>query len=289
MRAVFGVHDEERLARFEGLIDDFARRVGLITAFPPLRRNLGRCSPWARFLRSREALDEFIYEEIAPAPRRGRGRRGARRRALAAARRPRRGRQPMSDEELRDELVTVLGAGHETTATGLAWAIERLLRNPRGAGEAARLARRRRGGLPRRDGQGDAAGAAGDRRRRPQADRAGDDRRLRAAAGHLRAARRSPPSTTARTSSPSRRSSAPSASSTARPTTTPGSPSAAASAAASAPPSPNTRCGSILREFVERAELRAADPKPEKVKVRNITLAPGKGTAWSGCDRAAAA
>ena len=37
----------------------------------------------------------------------------------------------MSDEELRDELVTVLGAGHETTATGLAWAIERLLRTPR--------------------------------------------------------------------------------------------------------------------------------------------------------------
>ena len=42
----------------------------------------------------------------------------------------------MSDHELRDELVTVLGAGHETTATGLAWAIERLLRNPRRAGEA---------------------------------------------------------------------------------------------------------------------------------------------------------
>ena len=37
----------------------------------------------------------------------------------------------MSDEELRDELVTVLGAGHETTATGLAWAMERLLRTPR--------------------------------------------------------------------------------------------------------------------------------------------------------------
>ena len=40
----------------------------------------------------------------------------------------------MSDEELRDELVTVLGAGHETTATGLAWAMERLLRNAAGAG-----------------------------------------------------------------------------------------------------------------------------------------------------------
>jgi cytochrome P450 len=38
--------------------------------------------------------------------------------------------EPMSDQELRDELVTVLGAGHETTATGLAWAVERLVRNP---------------------------------------------------------------------------------------------------------------------------------------------------------------
>jgi cytochrome P450 len=36
----------------------------------------------------------------------------------------------MSDDELRDELVTVIGAGHETTATGLAWALERLLRTP---------------------------------------------------------------------------------------------------------------------------------------------------------------
>ena len=37
---------------------------------------------------------------------------------------------PMSDRELRDELITLLAAGHETTATALAWAFERLLRNP---------------------------------------------------------------------------------------------------------------------------------------------------------------
>jgi cytochrome P450 len=37
---------------------------------------------------------------------------------------------PMSDEELRDELVTLLVAGHETTATALAWGIERLVRHP---------------------------------------------------------------------------------------------------------------------------------------------------------------
>src|SRR6185437_13862551 len=37
---------------------------------------------------------------------------------------------PMSDEELRDELVTLVLAGHETTANSLAWAFERLLRTP---------------------------------------------------------------------------------------------------------------------------------------------------------------
>jgi cytochrome P450 family 135 len=37
----------------------------------------------------------------------------------------------MTDVELRDELMTLLTAGHETTATGLSWAFERLLRNPR--------------------------------------------------------------------------------------------------------------------------------------------------------------
>ena len=37
---------------------------------------------------------------------------------------------PMSDAELRDELMTLLVAGHETTATALAWGIERLVRHP---------------------------------------------------------------------------------------------------------------------------------------------------------------
>jgi len=129
MRAVFGVHDEVRLARFERLIDDFARRVGVITSFPFMRRDLGRWSPWNRFLRSREALDEFIYEEI----RMRRAEPGHEERddvlSLLLGARDEDG-EAMSDAELRDELVTVLGAGHETTATGLAWAVERLVRNP---------------------------------------------------------------------------------------------------------------------------------------------------------------
>jgi cytochrome P450 len=129
MRAVFGVHDEARLERFERLIDDFARRVGVVTSFPMLRRDLGRLSPWNRFLRSREALDEFIYEEI----RLRRDEPGHEDRddvlSLLLGARDEDG-EAMSDLELRDELVTVLGAGHETTATGLAWAVERLVRNP---------------------------------------------------------------------------------------------------------------------------------------------------------------
>ena len=131
MRAVFGVDDEQRLVRFERLIEDFSGRVSLVTAFPPLRRSLGRWSPWARFLRAREALDRFVYEEIA-----------LHRAAIAAAEEERddvlsllmgardEDGEPMSDQELRDELVTILAAGHETTATGLAWAVERLVRNP---------------------------------------------------------------------------------------------------------------------------------------------------------------
>ncbi len=130
MRAVFGVHDESRLDRFEGLIETFGRRVNAVTAFPMLRRNLGPLSPWGRFLRAREALDAFIYEEIALRRKEiGAGEQHDDVLSLLLEARHDDGR-PMSDEELRDELVTVLGAGHETTATGLAWAMERLLRTP---------------------------------------------------------------------------------------------------------------------------------------------------------------
>jgi cytochrome P450 len=131
MRAVFGVHDEERLHRFEGLIEQFAGRLSLVTALPPLRRSFGRWSPWSRFLAAREALDAFIYEEIAlrRAENAGKAAEPDDVLSLLMAARHDDG-SPMSDAELRDELVTILGAGHETTATGLAWAMERLLRNP---------------------------------------------------------------------------------------------------------------------------------------------------------------
>jgi len=131
LKAVFGVDDAQRLDRAAGLIDTFAKRVGPLTAFPFLRRNLGPFGPWARFVHAREALDEFIYEEIAI--RRGEAESAEEERddVLSLLLRARYDDgAPMNDEELRDELVTVIGAGHETTATALAWALERLLRTP---------------------------------------------------------------------------------------------------------------------------------------------------------------
>jgi len=275
MRAVFGVHDEERLVRFEGLIDEFARRVGLVASVPPLRRDFGGLSPWGRFLRSRQALDAFIYEEIALR----RAEAGHEERddvlSLLLSAKDEDG-NAMNDRELRDEMVTVLGAGHETTATGLAWAVELLTRTP------AVLARLRES-LAAGEENYLAATVKEVLRIRPVLVDVG--RKLTAPAsigGYQLEA---------------------------------GSFVLAAIAALhyreDSFPEPEAfrperfldtkvdnyawipfgggirRCigaafaeyemRTILREFVERADLRPADSKPEKVKIRNITLVPAKG------------
>jgi cytochrome P450 len=131
LRAVFGITDEARIDRATRLINEFSDRVTTITRMPFLRQGLGRrLGPWRRFVRARNQLDAFIYEEIAL--RRQEGGSEERDDVLSLLQQARHDDgSPMSDSELRDELVTVVGAGHETTATGLAWAIERLLRAPR--------------------------------------------------------------------------------------------------------------------------------------------------------------
>lgn len=130
LRAVFGIEDEARVDRATALIDTFSDRVTLITKFPNLRRDLGPFSPWRRFLKARQNLDAFLYEEIAL--RRAEANGEERDDVLSLLLRARHDDgSPMGDEELRDELLTVIGAGHETTATALAWAMERVLRTPR--------------------------------------------------------------------------------------------------------------------------------------------------------------
>ena len=130
LRAVFGVRGRERFDRASRLVGDFASRANLLFQIPWLQRDFGRFSPEGRFRRAREALDGFLYEEIAA--RRAEPAGEERDDVLSLLlRAEHEDGSPMTDRELRDELVTVLGAGHETTATGLAWALERLLRTPR--------------------------------------------------------------------------------------------------------------------------------------------------------------
>jgi len=129
LRAVFGVRGEDRLKRFRTLLPQMGEGSGAVMWMPFLRRNLGPWSPWVRFQRMRAEVDALVYDEI----RRRRADPEAEDRddvlsTLLQARHD--DGSPMSDRELRDELITLLTAGHETSASALAWAFERLVRTP---------------------------------------------------------------------------------------------------------------------------------------------------------------
>jgi cytochrome P450 len=130
MRTVFGVQDERRRARLMELLGHVLewggdpKRMAMLAVLGPDNAASSRM-----FRGVRGPADELIYQEISE-----------RRRAsdlherddvlsmLLGARHD--DGSPMSDQELRDELMTLLVAGHETTASSLAWAVERLVRHP---------------------------------------------------------------------------------------------------------------------------------------------------------------
>jgi len=96
---------------------------------PALRRDLGPWSPWGRVVRSRARCNEIVASLIAQA--RSDARFEARRDVLALLMSARyEDGSAIADEHIADELLTLLAAGHETTATTLAWTIERLRRHP---------------------------------------------------------------------------------------------------------------------------------------------------------------
>jgi cytochrome P450 len=129
MRAVFGIEDAGRLAQLEPLLQRMVELGQRVIMVQQMQRDLGPRSPWGRFLRVRAAADDVMAEVI-------RERRAATDldersdvlSLLMQARDP--DGAAMTARELRDELVTLLVAGHETTATQLAWTFERLLRHP---------------------------------------------------------------------------------------------------------------------------------------------------------------
>jgi cytochrome P450 family 135 len=183
---------------------------------------------------------------------------------------------PMSDGELRDELVTVLGAGHETTATGLAWAIERLVRNP---GVLAKL----RASVAA--GEEDYLGATVKETLRSRPVIVDVARKLTAPAtiaGYdLPAGTFVLPAIAAlhhrEEDFPEPAEFRPERFLEAKTDNYAWIPFGGGVRRCIGAAFAEYEMRTILREFVERAELRPADPKPEKVRVRNITLAPARG------------
>ncbi len=130
LRVVFGVAEGPRLDRLRGMLATVlqetaspgAQLLGLATA------RFGGRGPWARFEGQLREVDELLYAEIAEHRARG----GLEERddilsMLMGAEFEDGG--TLSDEELRDQLMTLLLAGHETTATALAWTFDLLLRH----------------------------------------------------------------------------------------------------------------------------------------------------------------
>jgi cytochrome P450 len=123
-KTVFGLEngDHERLR--EKLVELISIAVNPVWLMPFMRWNFG---PWARVVRLKHDVHDLLTAEIR-ARRAGSVERQDVLSILIAARDE--NGEPMSEEELRDEMITLLLAGHETTATALAWSVHRLIEHP---------------------------------------------------------------------------------------------------------------------------------------------------------------
>ncbi len=186
LRTVIGVSDERRLERLRVLLRRLTRvgiaEMWLVWAYPQL---LDSRAVRLSTLRVLPEVDRLLYEEIAAhrAARAGSHREDVL--ALLLEARDEHG-EGLSDEELRDHLLTLLVAGHETTTTALAWCFERLLRHPAALARLEQEIGRGGGGVPGGGAQRDAAGEAGDRRGVAQALGAGGGRGPAVAGGSHR-------------------------------------------------------------------------------------------------------
>jgi cytochrome P450 len=129
LQVVFGVTDSTRLAELRPVVEQVVKISPLIMLgwfYPRLRTKW----PWRRFFRIQRDLDRLLYSEIAE--RRAAPDLGGRADVLSQLLRisAADSEAGLTDPELRDNLITLLLAGHETTATALAWACHELARNP---------------------------------------------------------------------------------------------------------------------------------------------------------------
>jgi cytochrome P450 len=128
LRAVFGV-EAERMDTVRAAVAELLAPVNPLRLLLIALRRPSMERPGGAFGRALDRLDETIYEELTR--RRAQADLAERTDILSLLLQARDEQgEPMTDGELRDELVTLLLAGHETTATSVAWAIERLVRHP---------------------------------------------------------------------------------------------------------------------------------------------------------------
>ncbi len=124
LRIVFGVERGPRGDRLRESIQEFLTTGATWMVFEALRRDLGPRSPWGRFLRLRRQIDHLLEEEMA----RRRARLDEPGDGTVIGELIREG--SLADDVIRDQLLTLLIAGLETTATELSWAWCLLMRHP---------------------------------------------------------------------------------------------------------------------------------------------------------------
>jgi len=121
IRAIFGVDEDARRAAYSDVIAELLDAYSPpLLLFPALRRSIAGHGPWPRFQRLRRRFDRLLADEIAARRRASAGRDDILSLLLAARYED---GAALTDEDLLDELRTLLVAGHETTATALAWAL----------------------------------------------------------------------------------------------------------------------------------------------------------------------
>lgn len=133
LRVVFGMQLGQRYSQLKALLHTLLQWINsplysVQFFLPPLQQDLGHWSPWGKFVRLRQQIDQLLYAEISERRQQAEIHRTDILSMLISARDSE--GQPLSDVELRDQLMTLLLLGHETTASGLTWAFYWLYQNP---------------------------------------------------------------------------------------------------------------------------------------------------------------
>ena len=129
LRVVFGVRADQEAAQLRHAVHatlDTVRSMPRMLAMALVQRDLGPWSPWGRFRLAVERFDTLLLDLVA---RRRADPGGDSMLSLLLEQSDEHGNPP-TDRHLRDQLVALLAAGHDTSAASLAWAFERLARHP---------------------------------------------------------------------------------------------------------------------------------------------------------------